>query len=167
MKIFVIIFLMASSFSLFASDNAPVLPSSPERWLDAKPLQWETLKGKVVLINVWTFACWNSYRSLPWVTSLQQKFPELKIIGVHSPEFDYEKDRTGLRSTLSKYGVTYPQILDDDHAYWQSLGNTYWPSFYIVDKHGKIRGRFAGETHKDDSQAKQIENLIESLRKEN
>ena len=95
--------------------------------------------------------------------SLQKKFPQLQIIGVHSPEFGYEKDRFRLRGVMKQYGALYPQILDDDHNYWDQLSNTYWPSFYIVDKEGIIRGRFAGETHEGDPQAKQMEALIQSL----
>jgi len=150
---------------LFASDNAPSLPVSPSSWLDHTPLKWEQLKGKVVMLNVWTFACWNSYRSLPWVVSLQKKFPDLQIIGVHSPEFGYEEDRSRMRQVMSQYGAVYPQILDDDHEYWNKLSNTYWPSFYIVDKAGNIRGRFSGETHAGDAQAMKIEKLIQDLSK--
>ena len=94
---------------------------------------------------------------------LQKKYPELQIIGIHTPEFDWEKDRQRMRKEMEKYRVTYPQILDDDFKYWKALGNRYWPSFYLVDKKGKIRGSFAGETHQNDSQAKQIEAMIFEL----
>jgi hypothetical protein len=153
-------------FGISANSKAPKLPSDTSHWLDGKPLAWENLQGKVVLLNVWTFACWNSYRSLPWVTSLKQKFPGLVMIGVHSPEFSYEKDRQQMRSVMAKYKVDYPQILDDGHEYWKKLNNQYWPAFYIVDKHGEIRGAYAGETHLGDSQAATIERLIETLTKE-
>ena len=142
------------------------MPSGSSDWLEGKPIGWAQLKGKVVLLNVWTFRCWNSYRSLPWLVSLKTKFPQLELIGIHSPEFDHEKDRTKLRETMAGYKVTYPQVLDDDHNYWRQLNNRYWPAFYVVDKQGKIRGKFAGETHPGDSQAKRIEKLIEELMKE-
>jgi hypothetical protein len=96
--------------------------------------------------------------------SLQKKFPELQIIGIHSPEFDWEKDRERMRREMQKYDVNYPQLLDDDLQYWKALGNHYWPSFYVVDKEGKIRGSFAGETHEGDAQARKIEALIETLK---
>jgi len=160
---FLAFFLCAS---LFAADPAPPLPDSPSKWLDGKALQWRDLRGKVVLVNVWTFACWNSYRSLPWIVSLQKKFPNLRIIGIHSPEFSYEKNRDQMRETMSQYKVTYPQVLDDDHDYWDRLNNRYWPAVYVVDKHGTIRGSFAGETHPEDTQAEQIETLIRILSKE-
>ncbi len=98
--------------------------------------------------------------------ALQKKYPALQIIGIHSPEFAWEKDRGRMREAMQKYGVTYPQVLDDSFEYWNSLGNRYWPSFYIVDKQGKIRGRFFGETHAGDNQAKRIEEMIETLTKE-
>ena len=135
-------------------------------WLDGKQLQWKDLKGIIVLMNVWTFGCWNSYRSLPWLVSLKSKFPGLQIIGVHSPEFAHEKDRNGLRRVMDKYRVTYPQMLDDDKKYWRSLNNRYWPAFYVVDVQGKIRGKFAGETHAGDNQARRIEQLIQQLTEE-
>ncbi|MCI0414507.1 redoxin domain-containing protein [bacterium] len=160
----VLLFLIACSS--FANEPAPPLPSKSSDWLEGKPFGWSQLKGKVVLMNVWTFRCWNSYRSLPWVVSLKTKFPQMELIGIHSPEFDHEKDRNKLRETMASYKVTYPQVLDDDFAYWRQLNNRYWPAFYVVDKQGKIRGKFAGETHPNDSQAKRIEGLIEELMKE-
>ena len=161
------VLLLTISCNTFANEPAPPLPSGSANWLDGKPLQWNGLKGKVVLLNVWTFECWNSYRSLPWITSLQQKFPDLQIIGIHSPEFEREKNRNSLREAMTSYKVNYPQVLDDDHDYWNQLNNRYWPAFYIVDKAGKIRGKFAGETHPGDSQAEHIEELIDRLMKEN
>ncbi len=158
--------LLLVSCSTFANEQAPQLPGAASEWLDGKPLQWQSLKGKVVLMNVWTFGCWNSYRSLPWVVSLQQRFPDLQIIGIHSPEFDYEKDRKRLRNTMAEYKIHYPQLLDDGYGYWRQLNNRYWPSFYVVDKNGKIRGKFAGETHMNDRQAGQIERLINTLSQE-
>jgi glutathione peroxidase-family protein len=163
-QVFLIIFSLFMTPSVVkAFEDAPALPESSAQWLDGKVIGWNDLKGRVVLLNVWTFACWNSYRSLPWLVSLQMKFPELQIIGIHSPEFDYEKDRNQLRSTMRKYNVTYPQVLDDGHDYWRRLNNRYWPAFYIVDQHGKIRGEFAGETHPSDPQAREMEDLIVKL----
>jgi hypothetical protein len=163
--LFLLLLLMVPML-VHAYDQAPALPRSSNQWLDGKALSWGDLKGKVVLLNVWTFGCWNSYRSLPWIVSLQNKFPNLQIIGVHSPEFGYEKDRNKLRQTMAGYKVHYPQILDDDHGYWNALGNSYWPCFYIVDKQGRIRFTFSGETHVDDEQARAIEKAIQSLQNE-
>jgi len=163
--IFIFLFILVSCNS-FANEPAPPLPAKSSEWLDGRPLQWKDLKGKVVLLNVWTFACWNSYRSLPWIATLKQKYPDLQIIGIHSPEFEHEKNRNSLRETMASYKVNYPQVLDDNHEYWNQLNNHYWPAFYVVDKSGRIRGKFAGETHAGDSQAASIEELIADLSKE-
>ena len=159
----ILLFILIHPLALSAAEQAPPLPKESSKWLDGKALQWGDLKGKVVVINVWTFACWNSYRSLPWLVSVQKKYPDLRIVGVHSPEFDYEKDRTRMRETMKHYNVSFPQVLDDDHAYWNALGNRYWPAFYVVDGNGQIRGKFSGETHEGDTQARQIESLIGQL----
>ena len=163
MRILLLLLSLIIPSTARALEEAPPLPEASAKWLDGRSLDWTDLKGKVVLLNVWTFACWNSYRSLPWVVSVQKKFPNLQIIGIHSPEFDYEKNRNQLRSTIKKYEVTFPQVLDDNHDYWERLNNHYWPAFYVVDKQGKIRGRFAGETHENDAQAREIESLIAKL----
>jgi glutathione peroxidase-family protein len=165
MKVFILVALVATLLGRNASaySPAPALPSSSNKWLDEKPVQWNQLKGKVVLLNVWTFACWNSYNSFEWIVSLQKKYPDLQIIGIHSPEFDYEKDRKKMRDVMAKYNINYPELLDDNHEYWKKLNNRYWPSFYIVDKHGNIRGEYFGETHIGDAQAKHIEELIGKL----
>ena len=148
---------------VYSDQQAPTLPRQPSQWLDTAPMTWRELKGKVVLLNVWTFGCWNSYRSLPWLVSLRTKFPDLQIIGVHSPEFEWEKNRGKLKQTMSRYKIDYPQLLDDDHSYWKSLRNSYWPSFYLVDKQGRIRSSYAGETHAGDAQARAVEEAIKTL----
>jgi hypothetical protein len=95
--------------------------------------------------------------------SLQRKYPHLQIIGIHTPEFSWEKDRARMREEMKKLGMNYPQVLDDHYDYWNALGNTYWPSFYIIDKQGIFRGYYFGETHQDDNQAKKIEAVIAAL----
>lgn len=167
MKVIVTSLMVMMALSVATAGNQPPsLPDHSSAWLGGNVLQWKNLKGKVVLMNVWTFGCWNSYRSLPWIVSLQQKFPRLQIIGVHSPEFDYEKNRDEMKKVMNQYNVTYPQVLDDNLAYWKSLNNRYWPSFYVVDKNGNLRGNFYGETHAGDPQSKRIESLIDELLEE-
>lgn len=161
-----LLLILLIPWNVFAASKAPNFPSETSCWLDGRMVGWKNLQGNVVLLNVWTFACWNSYRSLPWLTSLKQNFPDLVMVGIHSPEFSYEKDRKQLKSVMEKYKVTYPQLLDDDHQYWNKLNNRYWPAFYIVDKEGNIQGSFAGETHIGDSQAAAIEGLIGRLTNE-
>ena len=162
----VLTIVLLFSYTVECEQKAPSLPTGPSKWLDQKSVEWSDLKGKVVLLNVWTFACWNSYRSLPWLVSLRAKFPDLQLIGVHSPEFEWAMNRGKLRQTMSRYKVDYPKLLDDDHAYWRALGNSYWPAFYLVDKQGNIRFRYAGETHAGDAQSKSMEAAIRQLTEE-
>ena len=118
-------------------------------WLNSPPLTLAGLRGKVVLLDVWTTDCWNCYRSFPWVKSLEQQFASkgLVIIGIHTPEFEREKDRAGILARLKKYDLAYPQLLDDDFSYWNALGNRYWPAFYLIDKQGRIQQILVGEQH--------------------
>lgn len=87
----------------------------------------------------------------------------LQIIGVHTPEFDHEKIRKNIVSKAAEFGLHHPIMIDNDFSYWQAMHNRYWPAYYIIDKQGRIRAVYYGETHEDDRQAKQIESLITSL----
>ena len=137
-------------------------------WINSKPLTTSDLRGKVVLIDVWTYGCWNCYNSFPWLRSVEEKFAEQDfiVIGIHTPEFDHEKDRENVVEKTKHFKLHHPVMMDNDFAYWRALRNKYWPSYYIVDKEGNIRKGFIGETHKGDRRAKKIENLIAKLLKE-
>ncbi len=163
------------SLGVAAGCNAERTPSFPEmpqfthtdasEWINSAPLTRAELKGNVVLIDVWTFACWNCYRSFPWLNQLEEKFVDqpFKIIGVHSPEFDYEKERANIEVKVKEFKLHHPIMIDNDFSYWKKLGNKYWPSFYLIDKQGKARGYWIGETHSGDKRAKAIEKAIGEL----
>ncbi|MEM7466998.1 MAG: redoxin domain-containing protein [Pseudomonadota bacterium] len=137
-------------------------------WLNSEPLQVEALRGQVVLIDFWAFGCWNCYRSFPWLNQLEEKFTgkPFRIIGVHSPEFSHEKDRAKLAEKIAEFKLKHPVMVDNDFVFWRAMHNKYWPSYYIIDKSGVIRGFYAGETHKGDSQDRRISSLISRLLKE-
>jgi len=139
--------------------------TTQQEWLNSKPLKLTDLRGKVVLIDVWTFGCWNCYRSFPWLNALEQRYAGkgLQVIGVHSPEFDHERDTEALKAKLNEFKLTTPQMIDNDFSYWKALGNQYWPAFYLIDKYGLIQGYYVGETHEGDASAKQIEAKIAEL----
>ncbi|HPY42111.1 MAG TPA: redoxin domain-containing protein [Thiolinea sp.] len=139
--------------------------TTQQEWLNSKPLKLTDLRGKVVLIDVWTFGCWNCYRSFPWLNALEQRYAGkgLQVIGVHSPEFDHERDTEALKAKLNEFKLTTPQMIDNDFSYWKALGNQYWPAFYLIDKYGLIQGYYVGETHEVDARAKQIEAKIAEL----
>lgn len=144
---------------------APALDPRTDVWINSAPLAWPALQGKVVLVNVWTYGCGNCERSLPWLRSIYTRYRALgfDIIGVHSPEFAWERPRPTVIAAVARHGIDWPVMLDNGFRYWTALGNRYWPAFYIVDRHGSIAGRFVGETHAFDGRARRMEQLIEEL----
>ena len=150
-------------------DNPRPLPEfthTAERdWLASMPLTRADLAGSVTLIDVWAFECWNCYRSFPWLKSLEAKFADrdFRVIGVHAPEFEHERDRGNVAAKMEEFGLEHPVMIDNDFSYWRALGNRYWPTFYIVDRDTNVRGVFVGETHAGDRRAGAIEALVEQL----
>ncbi len=105
------------------------------------------IDGKVVLYDIWTYSCINCVRTLPYITSWNEKYSDdgLLIIGIHSPEFEFEKDSDNVRMAIEKYGITYPVVLDNDHKTWKAFENRYWPRKYVADHEGYIRYDHIGE----------------------
>jgi thiol-disulfide isomerase/thioredoxin len=139
--------------------------TSPQEWINSEPLMLSDLHGKVVLIDFWTFDCWNCYRSFPWLNAMEKRLEHkgLQVIGVHTPEFDHERIRKNIVAKVEEFGLHHPVMIDNDHTYWRAMHNRYWPAFYIIDKKGILRAAFFGETHEGDGQAKRIEKMIEGL----
>ncbi len=134
-------------------------------WINSEPLELGDFKGRVLLIDVWTFDCWNCYRSIPWLKDVEARLgPKgLALLGVHSPEFAHEQERARVVAKVKEFGIGHPVMLDNDFSYWRALGNRYWPAFYVIDKQGHLRGTFVGETHVGDERAKKVEALIAQL----
>ncbi|KAG0511354.1 MAG: Redoxin domain-containing protein [Nitrosopumilales archaeon] len=107
----------------------------------------EEIDGKVVLYDIWTYSCINCVRTLPYITSWNEKYSDdgLLIIGIHSPEFEFEKDSDNVRMAVEKYGITYPVVLDNEHETWKAFENNYWPRKYVADHEGYIRYDHIGE----------------------
>jgi thiol-disulfide isomerase/thioredoxin len=143
----------------------PFTSSNGADWFNSPPLQVEDLRGRVLLIDVWTYGCWNCYRSFPWLKSLEAKLRDqpFQVIGIHSPEFDHERDPVRVAAKIKKFGLEHPVMMDNDFAYWRALNNRYWPAFYLIDKQGDIRYLHVGETHDGDARAVQIETQIRAL----
>ncbi len=137
----------------------------PGEWFNSAPLEVADLRGKVVLVDVWTYDCWNCYRSFPWLTALEKRLADrnFAVVGIHSPEFDRERDPANVKAKIAEFGLHHPVMMDNDFAYWRALRNRYWPAFYLVDKRGVIRERFVGETHDGDARAQRIEEQIHAL----
>ena len=116
-------------------------------WINSEPLTLDELRGNVVLVDFWTYSCINCIRTLPYVKSWHDKYADqgLVIIGMHSPEFSFEKERAGVIEAAKKFGLEYPIAQDNDFVTWRSFNNMYWPSKYLIDRNGVIRYTHIGE----------------------
>ncbi len=116
-------------------------------WLNTAPLSPASLKGKVIVVDFWTYSCINCLRSLPYIKAWAAKYKDhgLVVIGVHAPEFAFERDPENVRKAVHDLGVTYPVALDSNLAIWQAFHNEYWPAHYFIDAQGRIRAHHFGE----------------------
>ncbi len=123
-------------------------------WLNSPPLTPSGLRGKVVLIDVWTYTCINWLRTLPYIRAWAEKYRDqgLVVIGVHTPEFGFEHDVDNVRRAAKEMRVDYPVALDNDYAVWQAFNNHYWPALYFVDAKGHIRHHHFGEGEYEESE---------------
>ena len=151
-----------------AGSNLPVEGTMPElngavEWLNSPPLTRASLRGKVVLVDFWTYSCINCLRALPYVEAWARKYQDhgLVVIGVHAPEFAFEKVPDNVKRAVHDLGVTYPVALDNNLAIWQAFNNEYWPAHYFIDAQGRIRHHHFGEGEYDES-----ERIIQQLLRE-
>ena len=133
-------------------------------WLNSAPLSSKALRGKVVVFNFWTYSCINSLRELPYTKAWAAKYQDagLVVIGVHTPEFGFEKDAANVKHAVFDLNVAYPVPIDSNHSIWRVFRNEYWPADYFVDAKGRIRYHHFGEGEYDKS-----ERVIQALLKEN
>jgi thiol-disulfide isomerase/thioredoxin len=132
--------------------NLPEGPEAPslaaaKGWINSTPLTAAALKGKVVLYDFWTYSCVNCVRTIPHLRAWYERYAAdgLVVIGVHSPEFDFEKNHANVQMAVTNLHVDYPVALDDDMTIWDEFGNQYWPADYIADRTGHIRDMTIGE----------------------
>ena len=116
-------------------------------WFNSEPLSMSALRGKVVLVDFWTYGCVNCVNTLPHVTQLYAKYKDrgLVVVGIHTPEFPFERSAGNVQNALKRHGITYPVAQDNDSATWNAYSNNYWPAQYIVDQSGKVIYTHAGE----------------------
>ena len=133
-------------------------------WLNSPPLSSKSLRGKVVLVNFWTYSCINSLRELAYIKAWAAKYKDagLVVIGVHSPEFSFEKDPANVKNAVSDLRVAFPVAIDSDRAIWSAFRNDYWPANYFIDRRGRIRHHHLGEGEYEKS-----ERVIQELLREN
>src|ERR1700754_1973742 len=135
--------------------------SGAETWLNSEPLTAEGLKGKVVLVDFWTYSCINCLRAIPYVRAWAEKYRDhgLVVIGVHSPEFAFERNVDNVKKAIATLKIGYPVAIDNDYKIWRAFENEYWPAHYFIDAKGQIRHHHFGEGEYDESE-KVIQKLL-------
>nr|WP_294544483.1 cytochrome c biogenesis protein DipZ [uncultured Rhodopila sp.] len=139
--------------ALPVEDEMPPLTGAVA-WLNSPPLTAEGLRGKVVLVDFWTYSCINCLRSIPYVRAWAEKYKDqgLVVIGVHAPEFAFEQKIDNVKKAVADLGIAYPVAIDNDYAIWRAFGNEYWPAHYFIDARGRIRHHHFGEGEYDESE---------------
>ncbi|MDM0033638.1 thioredoxin family protein [Variovorax sp. J22P271] len=129
-----------------AAQKAPEF-TSIDRWFNSPPLQLEDLRGKVVLVDFWTYTCINCLNHLPYVKDWNEKYKDkgLVVVGVHTPEFAYEKSARNVQDAIDRLQIKHAVAQDNQYATWRAFGNQYWPAVYLIDKRGKIVYSHFGE----------------------
>ena len=127
-----------------------------QEWLNSPPLTIANLQGSVVLIHIWTFACINCQRTLPYVVKWHEQYEKqgLKVVGIHTPEFAFERDVNQIKSALNKHHITYPNAVDNDHKMWTAYQNEYWPHLFLADRRGVVQYDHIGEGAYDETEQK-------------
>jgi thiol-disulfide isomerase/thioredoxin len=148
----------SSTYKISESAAAPELATGD--WINSEPLKLKDLRGRVVLIEFWTFGCFNCRNTLPFVKSWNDRYREkgFTVIGVHSPEFDDERRIENLRHEVSSLGIRYPVVTDNDYQTWNAYKVEAWPTVFLLDKQGRIRWKHVGEGDYDEA-----ERLIQKL----
>ena len=156
--------------SIEAQDPQSIVGSSPlyglsggTGWINSPALTSRQLKGKVVLVDFWDYSCINCIRAIPYVRAWAEKYKDsgLVVIGVHTPEFDVEKQVPNVQKAVTRFGITYPVVLDSNQSIWNAFHNQAWPAHYFIDARGKVRYEHFGEGKYDQS-----ERWIQELLKE-
>jgi thiol-disulfide isomerase/thioredoxin len=138
---------------MFGNTRIPSLDGATE-WINSEPLTPSDLHGHVVLFDFWTYTCINWLRTLPYIRAWSRKYRDdgLIVIGVHTPEFEFEHDLENVRRQVEAMDVDYPVAVDNDYAVWDAFANRYWPALYIADKEGVIRDHHFGEGRYEESE---------------
>src|SRR5215471_1114038 len=157
--------MMMSSTAAGKAVGPETLPdlSGAVAWLNSPPLNRDALKGHVVLVDFWTYSCINCLRTLPYIRAWADRYKDsgLVVLGVHTPEFAFEKDPDNVRRAVKEFRIPYPVPLDNDYAIWKGFSNQFWPADYLVDAAGRVRYHHFGEGKYDET-----ENQIQDLLKE-
>lgn len=136
--------------------------AAPADWLNSAPLKLADLRGSLVLIEFWTFDCYNCRNTLPWLKAIHAEYGPrgLKVVSVHTPELPQEREPANVRAAVKQLGITYPVMIDGDSSYWRAMNNRYWPAFFLVDPAGKIVLGAFGELHRGEKRGDAMEAAI-------
>jgi hypothetical protein len=146
----------------------PPFPSAEAKdWIGTPPT-WESLRGHVVLLDLWRYACGNCRATVPWVKHVRQRFADrgLLLVGIHTPAFTFEHERDKVESEVRRHGLDYPHLLDNDSAYMDALGARAWPTVFLVDRCGRLRETHVGEVRIDGEDARRFEARVDALLQE-
>jgi cytochrome c biogenesis protein CcdA/thiol-disulfide isomerase/thioredoxin len=151
----------ASSNAALPDEGAAPSFAGAVEWLNSSPLTAEGLRGKVVLVDFWTYSCINCLRAIPYVRAWAEKYKDqgLVVIGVHAPEFAFEKNIDNVRRAVGELKIGYPVAIDNDYSIWRAFNNQYWPAHYFIDAQGRVRHHHFGEGEYDQSE-KIIQQLL-------
>lgn len=136
------------SSTAFKSSESAIAPDlASGNWINSEPLKLKDLRGRVVLVEFWTFGCINCRNTLPFIKSWHDHYQDkgLTVVGVHSPEFDEERDVEKVRSEVASLGIRYPVVTDNDYQTWNAYNVEAWPTAFLLDKQGRIRWKHVGE----------------------
>jgi thiol-disulfide isomerase/thioredoxin len=138
-----------------AATPAPDLAGATQ-WLNSPPLSTQALRGKVVLVEFWTRECINCLHVLPHTKALYERYKDdgLVVIGVHTPEYDEERDPASVRAAAARLGIAWPVAIDNDYRIWNAWSNRFWPALYLIDRDGRVVYRYVGEGGYDRTEAK-------------
>jgi len=148
------------SMEIQSSEGPDVLTRTQGSWINSPPLTLKELRGKVVLVDFWTYSCINCVRTLPYLRAWNEMYGDqgLVILGVHSPEFPFEKDLENLTTAMKELKVTWPVVQDNDFGIWNAFGNRYWPAHYLFDREGRLI-----QTHFGEGAYEETEQAIQKL----
>jgi thiol-disulfide isomerase/thioredoxin len=159
----------SSSAMPVSEEKAPAAPEfASGDWINSAPLTVKSLRGRVVLVDFWTFGCFNCRNTLPAIKTLDARYREkgLTVVGVHSPEFDDEKKLENVRREVAELQIRYPVVTDTDYATWRAYDVAAWPTIFVLDKSGRIRWTHVGEGAYDETEQVIQKLLAESYNSE-
>lgn len=154
------IYVFSTGFSASAGPAVADRGKAPEftdidHWLNSPPLSMRELRGKVVLVDFWTYSCINCIHTLPYVKQWHEKYKDqgLVVVGVHTPEFAFEKSTANVQEAIKRFGIRYPVAQDNAYATWSAFRNQYWPATYLIDAQGRIVYHHYGEGNYAETEA--------------